>query len=160
MITLLLLNTALAEGSFAEQELQQRVADLADDEGTLAQEVAIAESPARLAERAQALGMVPTTNPAFLRLSDGAVLGTPEVGEAPAPPEPAADPAADPEESPAEGAVADPGADPATDPATDPAADPQAPAPESPDPADPAAPPPAPDAPGADPGAPPPTDEG
>ena len=122
MVSLLLLNTALAEGSFVVQELQQRATELADDEATLAQEVAVAESPAELAARAADLGMVATTSPAFLRLSDGAILGTPVPGEAPAPPEPPADPAA---EAPTDPAVTDPAApDPAvTDPAaTDPAA--------------------------------------
>jgi hypothetical protein len=117
MVSLLLLNTALAEGSFVVQELQQRATELADDEATLAQEVAVAESPAELAARAADLGMVATTSPAFLRLSDGAILGTPVPAEAPAPPQPPADPAA---EAPTDPAVTDPAA---TDPAaTDPAA--------------------------------------
>jgi hypothetical protein len=132
MVTLLLLNTALAEGSFVVQELQQRANELADDEAALVQDVAIAESPAELADRASELGMVPATNPAFLRLSDGAVLGTPQPGEAPAPPEPPpapepvpADPAA------AEEPVGDPAAQVATEPAAaDPAAPPVEPPPD------------------------------
>jgi hypothetical protein len=35
-------------------------------------------SPANVARRALVFGMVPNTNPAFLRLSDGKVLGKPE----------------------------------------------------------------------------------
>ena len=147
MVSLLLLNTALAEGSFVVQELQQRATELADDEATLAQEVAVAESPAELAARAADLGMVATTSPAFLRLSDGAILGTPVPGEAPAPPEPPADPAA---EAPADPAITGPAAtdpaatDPAaTDPAaTDPAATETPVEPTDPTVADPAVPPP------------------
>ena len=45
---------------------------LADQEQALEQEVAEAASPSRLAERAEALGMVRSENPAFIRLSDGA----------------------------------------------------------------------------------------
>jgi hypothetical protein len=152
MVALLLLNTALAEGSFVVQELQQRASELADDEATLAQEVAVAESPAELAARAADLGMVPMTGPAFLRLSDGAVLGTPHAGEVPAPPE---QPAA-PEQVPADAEVAAP-------------VDPAAQTPAEPVPADPAAPPVEPPVeapveppvdPVADPAAPPPAGEG
>jgi hypothetical protein len=138
MVSLLLLNTALAEGSFVVQELQERATELADDEATLAQEVAAAESPAELAARAEELGMVPTSNPAFLRLSDGAILGTPQVGEAPAPPEPPpADPAAAPaDQAPADQAPADQA--PADQAPADQAPADQAPA-QPPTPADPAA---------------------
>ncbi|HVE63244.1 MAG TPA: hypothetical protein VNB94_05535, partial [Mycobacteriales bacterium] len=55
--------------------------------------VAALEAPERLAARAAELGLVPAGPPAFLRLSDGAVLGAPLAPAAPvievAPPPPA-----------------------------------------------------------------------
>jgi len=83
---LLYLHTALAEDSFRLHDLATRSAVLADQEQALEQEVAEAASPSRLAERAEAMGMVHSENPAFIRLSDGAVLGKPKPGVAPPPP--------------------------------------------------------------------------
>ena len=79
---LLFLHTALAEGSFRLHDLQKRSATLADREQALQQEVARAAAPRRLAARAEALGMVRSVNPAFIRLSDGKVLGRPRPGVA------------------------------------------------------------------------------
>jgi hypothetical protein len=83
---LLYLHTALAEDSFRLHDLATRSAVLADQEQALEQEVAEAASPARLAEGAEAMGMVRSENPAFIRLSDGAVLGKPKPGVVPPPP--------------------------------------------------------------------------
>lgn len=88
---LLFLHTALAEDSFRLQDLQARSAVLTDREQVLQQQVAEEASPKRLAERAERLGMVRSVNPAFLRLSDGKILGKPRPGVAPPPP-PAATP--------------------------------------------------------------------
>lgn len=82
---LLLLNTLLAQGSFTLHSLDARVADLADREQALQQKVAELAAPQRLARRASAIGMVPSVNPAFLRASDGKVLGVPVPASAPAP---------------------------------------------------------------------------
>jgi hypothetical protein len=83
---LLFLHTALAEDSFRLHDLTTRSTVLADREQALQQEVARAASPRRLAARAEALGMVRSVNPAFIRLSDGKVLGKPRPGVAPPPP--------------------------------------------------------------------------
>jgi hypothetical protein len=83
---LLFLHTALAEDSFRLHDLQVRSALLEDREQALEQEIAWEASPPRLAARAQALGMVHSENPAFIRLSDGRVLGKPKAGVAPPPP--------------------------------------------------------------------------
>lgn len=83
---LLFLHTALAEDSFRLQDLKNRSAALAAREQALEQEVALAASPRRLAARAEALGMVRGVNPAFIRLSDGRVLGRPRPATAPPPP--------------------------------------------------------------------------
>jgi hypothetical protein len=82
---LLLLNTLLAQGSFTLHTLDARVAELADREQALQQKVAELAAPQRLARRASAIGMVPSVNPAFLRASDGKVLGVPVPASAPAP---------------------------------------------------------------------------
>jgi hypothetical protein len=89
---LLFLHTALAEDSFRLHDLQVRSALLDDTEQALEQEIAWEASPKRLAARAQALGMVHSENPAFIRLSDGRVLGKPKAGVAPPPPVPTAAP--------------------------------------------------------------------
>ena len=86
---LLFLHTSLAEDSFRLHDLTTRSAVLAGREQALEQEVAVAASPERLAARAEALGMVRSENPAFIRLSDGSVLGKPKPGVAPPPPSPA-----------------------------------------------------------------------
>ena len=82
---LLFLHTALAEDSFRLQDLKNRSAVLTDREQTLEQQVALEASPRRLSARAEALGMVRSENPAFIRLADGKVLGKPRAGKAPAP---------------------------------------------------------------------------
>lgn len=82
LVGLLLLNTILAQGAFTVSDLKQRAAALTDQEQALLQVVAVEQSPQRLAARAIALGMVPSTNPAFIRLSNGAVLGVPTPGKA------------------------------------------------------------------------------
>jgi hypothetical protein len=82
LIALLMLNTKLAENSFRLQNMQRQSAQLADREQALRQEVAVNESPQRLAELARRLGMVPSENPAFLDTRDGRVLGVPSPGAA------------------------------------------------------------------------------
>lgn len=77
MAALLLLNTSLAQGAFELQSLQQHQSELQITEQALAQQVDQAESPVALKKRADELGMVPVAVPAFLRLADGKVLGTP-----------------------------------------------------------------------------------
>ncbi len=83
---LLFLHTALAEDSFRLHDLKNRSALLTDREQALEQLVAVEASPRRLSARAEALGMVRSENPAFIRLSDGKVLGKPKAGVAPPPP--------------------------------------------------------------------------
>lgn len=83
---LLFLHTALAEDSFRLHDLKVRSAVLTDREQALEQLVATEAAPKRLSARAEALGMVRSENPAFIRLSDGQVLGRPKAGVAPPPP--------------------------------------------------------------------------
>lgn len=75
LVSLLMLNTAMAEGSFTLGGLQKTSGELADTQNALTQAVDAQRSPANLAARATKLGMVPAESAAFLRLSDGKVLG-------------------------------------------------------------------------------------
>lgn len=83
LLTLLALNTALAQGAFVAFDLKAENARLADREQDLLQQVAAAESPESLEAQARDLGMVPAENPVFLRLADGKVLGVPVPAVAP-----------------------------------------------------------------------------
>ena len=82
MGVLLVLNTTLAQGAFEISALTSAQHKLAVSEQLLLQQVALAESPESLQGRADALGMVPVASPVFLRLADGAVLGTPVAAKA------------------------------------------------------------------------------
>jgi hypothetical protein len=75
---LLMLNTAMAEGSFTLNNLQKTSGELADTQDALTQAIDAQRSPANLAARAAKLGMVPAGSAAFLRLTDGKVLGVAE----------------------------------------------------------------------------------
>jgi cell division protein FtsB len=66
LMTLLALNTALAQDAFVVQNLQQQHNELDDQEQQLKQQLATLESPVSLAARARALGMVPGGRPEFL----------------------------------------------------------------------------------------------
>ena len=82
---LLFLHTAIAEDSFRLHDLTARSAVLTDREQALEQEIATLAAPQRLAARAKSLGMVRSENPAFIRTSDGRILGKPKAGVAPPP---------------------------------------------------------------------------
>lgn len=93
LLGLLLLNTTLAQGAFIAHDLQAQTTALADQEQALVQKVAEQESPMVLERRARAIGMVPSSTPVFLRLSDGAVLGVPVPAKAAPKPKPKVVPA-------------------------------------------------------------------
>lgn len=75
LLSALLLNTQLAEGSYTTRALDVRLADLARTEQQLSAELDANKSPAQLAERAAALGMQAAGPTAWLRLADGTVQG-------------------------------------------------------------------------------------
>jgi hypothetical protein len=81
LVALLMLNTAMAEGSFTLNNLQSTSGELADTQEALSQSIDAQSSPAALAARAARLGMVPADSAAFLRLSDGKVLGVASVAK-------------------------------------------------------------------------------
>jgi cell division protein FtsB len=68
LMTLLALNTALAQDSFVVQNLQHKQSQLDDQEQLLMRNVAVLESPEALASKARALGMIQGGQPEFLRL--------------------------------------------------------------------------------------------
>ncbi|MGW2022975.1 septum formation initiator family protein [Streptomyces decoyicus] len=74
LITLLLLNSALNQGSFELSKLERKTDELTDEQQALQQEVDAYSAPGALERRARRLGMVPGGSPAFL-LPDGTVRG-------------------------------------------------------------------------------------
>ncbi|MFD3655812.1 septum formation initiator family protein [Streptomyces sp. NPDC058620] len=76
LITLLLLNSALNEGSFRLSELKRETTELTDEQQALQRDVDSYSEPDALERRARELGMVPGGSPAFLS-PDGKVRGVP-----------------------------------------------------------------------------------
>ncbi|MFE7355719.1 septum formation initiator [Streptomyces sp. NPDC057543] len=88
LITLLVLNSALNEGSFRLSELKKRTTEFTDEQQALQRDVDSYSEPGALERRARELGMVPGGSPAFLD-PDGKVRGVPAQSTAepaPAPP--------------------------------------------------------------------------
>ncbi|MGL4744163.1 MAG: hypothetical protein ACRCXL_07210 [Dermatophilaceae bacterium] len=77
-IGVLVLNTTMAKGAYTMRDLQRRSDELADSQDEVRQSVQAVSGPGPLARRAREMGMVPADSAAFLRLSDGAVLGVPQ----------------------------------------------------------------------------------
>ncbi|UCA49621.1 septum formation initiator family protein [Streptomyces sp. WA6-1-16] len=94
LITLLLLNSALNEGSFRLSELKRDTTELTDEQQALQRDVDSRSQPDALEKRARELGMVPGGSPAFLN-PDGTVRGRPTEATAPPSPSPTASPDAD-----------------------------------------------------------------
>ncbi|GAA2450517.1 hypothetical protein GCM10010433_60610 [Streptomyces pulveraceus] len=108
LITLLVLNSALNEGSFRLSELKKRTTELTDEQQALQHDVDNYSKPDALERRARELGMVPGGSPAFLN-PNGTVRGVPAettAEPAPTPPPPKSSPPA----APAASATATPGA--------------------------------------------------
>jgi hypothetical protein len=77
VVGLLLFNTNMQQGSFVASALEERAAVLAGKEESLQMQLDRLRDPQNIAARAKKLGMVPASSPAFIRLSDGKVLGKP-----------------------------------------------------------------------------------
>lgn len=75
MLGLLLLNTALTQGSFLLARWQNTNASLGDSVQALQQQLLAVSNPASLAARAAAMGMVADTAPAFVRVPGDVVEG-------------------------------------------------------------------------------------
>lgn len=77
VVGLLLFNTSMQQNSFAATDLEKQARDLSSREQTLQMELENLRNPQSVAEKAQALGMVPASTPAFIQLSDGSIVGDP-----------------------------------------------------------------------------------
>ena len=73
----LLVSIQTAQGAYTLDRLQASSTALAREQQVRAEALETLASPQHLAKRAAALGMVPAAYPAYLRLSDGAVVGGP-----------------------------------------------------------------------------------
>lgn len=76
LIGLLVLNSALSEGSFKLTDLQKDTKSLTDEQQALQRDIDAYSAPDALLRRARELGMVPGGDPAFLD-PDGTVKGVP-----------------------------------------------------------------------------------
>ncbi|MBV1950330.1 septum formation initiator family protein, partial [Streptomyces sp. BV129] len=76
LLGLLVLNSALSEGSFELDDIQRRTKSLTDEEQALQRDIDAYSAPDALQRRARELGMVPGGDPAFLG-PDGTVKGVP-----------------------------------------------------------------------------------
>lgn len=81
LIGLLLLNTALQRGAYVTADLRAQSQELALRQQNLELRVSALSEPQHLSQRALALGMVANDSPAFLRLSDSRIIGTPTAGK-------------------------------------------------------------------------------
>ncbi|MFM9693972.1 hypothetical protein [Streptomyces europaeiscabiei] len=80
LIGLLVLNSALSEGSFKLDDLQDDVKSYTDQEQALQRDVDAYSAPDALQRRARELGMLPGGDPAFLN-PDGTVKGVPSAAQ-------------------------------------------------------------------------------
>ena len=71
LLSLLVINTALARDAFVLGELKQQAQLLTDQREAILQEVAAKSSPDKLAQSASELGMLASINPRFLDMSVG-----------------------------------------------------------------------------------------
>ncbi|WP_405873691.1 MULTISPECIES: septum formation initiator family protein [unclassified Streptomyces] len=76
LIGLLVLNSAVSEGSFKLDDLQKDTKNLTDQEQALQRDIDSYSAPEALQRRARELGMVPGGDPAFLN-PNGTVNGVP-----------------------------------------------------------------------------------
>ena len=73
----LLLSIVVSDGAYRIAALQNSQRDLGREQQALSEQLDMLSSPQNLATQAESLGMVlSNTNPVFLRLADGAILGT------------------------------------------------------------------------------------
>jgi hypothetical protein len=83
LVSLLVISTTLAQGSFRITNLQEQNAELARQAQTLTNQVAQAGNPAVIAKEARQLGMRPNPNLGFIDVKSGKiVVGKPSRAEA------------------------------------------------------------------------------
>nr|WP_324783880.1 septum formation initiator family protein [Streptomyces sp. H51] len=76
LLGLLMLNSAISEGSFKLDDLQRDTKNLTDEQQALQRDIDSYSAPDALQRRARELGMVPGGDPVFLG-PDGTVKGVP-----------------------------------------------------------------------------------
>lgn len=74
----LVLSVAMTQGAYEIDHYRIQQQDLVREQQVVREQLDALQSPQNLARNAEELGMVPNTNPVYLRLSDGAVLGQPQ----------------------------------------------------------------------------------
>ncbi len=72
---LLCFNTSMQQASFTATSMEDQAQALDAQQQSLTMDLDALRDPQRVAARAQQMGMVPENSPAFIRLSDGKVLG-------------------------------------------------------------------------------------
>jgi hypothetical protein len=77
VVSQLLLSIGISQGAYQLNSLQARQTQLQRSYQAASEDLNRVSSPQNLAANANALGMVSNSSPAYLRLSDGAVLGAP-----------------------------------------------------------------------------------
>jgi hypothetical protein len=77
VVAQLLLSVGLSHGAYEMSALQQQQTTLGWQQQSVSDELLNVSSPQFIAANAQALGMVINGTPAYLRLSDGAIVGVP-----------------------------------------------------------------------------------
>ncbi|THG33468.1 hypothetical protein [Naasia lichenicola] len=77
MLSQLMMSIALSDGAYTINRLMSDQKSQARSIQALTEELGTLSSPQNLAANAESLGMVQNTNPVWLRMSDGAVIGTP-----------------------------------------------------------------------------------
>jgi hypothetical protein len=82
IVAQLLLSVAVSSGAYEISGLQSQNRELSRTQQSMNQDLDRLASPQNLAANAEALGMVNNNTPVYLRLSDGAVLGSPEAAAA------------------------------------------------------------------------------
>lgn len=83
LIGLLLLNVNLERGAYQLRSEQAEAARLQEQRQALQEKIAALQAPQNLAAAAEELGMVRNPNAAFIRSSDGKVLGVPQQAATP-----------------------------------------------------------------------------
>lgn len=77
VVAQLLLSVAISQGAYELSALRVNKVELGRTSDSVREDLVRVSSPQSLAANAEALGMVSNSNPAYLRLSDSAVLGAP-----------------------------------------------------------------------------------
>ena len=83
LVGLLLLNVSLERGAYQLRSEQTEAARLQEQRQALQEQIAALQAPQNLAAAAEELGMVRNPNAAFIRTSDGKVLGVPQQAATP-----------------------------------------------------------------------------